>query len=85
MSDTNQSAVTRSQLHSLPFSAALALNRKNAALAIGISTVTLDRLVARGIIRANRACRRPLFSTRELERFLDLYTVSGASIGGIVR
>ena len=49
----------------------LALNRKQAANAIGVSVVTLDRLVARGLLRPSRACRRPLYSIRELERFLN--------------
>ena len=56
----------------------LALNRKQAANAIGISVVTLDRLVARGLLRPSRGCRRPLFSIRELERFLQITT----SLGG---
>jgi hypothetical protein len=49
----------------------LALNRKQAANAIGVSVVTLDRLVARGLLSPSRACRRPLYSIRELERFLN--------------
>ena len=57
---------------------ALALNRKQAANALGISAVTLDRLVARGFLRPSRACRRPLFSIRELERFLQMTTTSEA-------
>ena len=57
---------------------ALALNRKQAAVALGISVVTVDRLVARGFLRPSRACRRPLFSVRELERFLHMTTTSEA-------
>lgn len=49
----------------------LALNRHAAAKALGISVVTLDRLVAAGRLRPSRFCRRPLFSLRELERFLQ--------------
>jgi hypothetical protein len=59
---------------------ALALNRKQAAEALGISAVTLDRLVARGFLRPSRACRRPLFSIRELERFLQMTTTSEAFV-----
>lgn len=48
----------------------LALSRKEAAEALGISTMTLDRLVARGLIHPSRATRRPMFPIPELERFL---------------
>jgi predicted site-specific integrase-resolvase len=48
----------------------LALSRAEAAEALGISTVTLDRLVARGLINPSRATRRPLFPIWEIERFL---------------
>jgi predicted site-specific integrase-resolvase len=48
----------------------LALSREEAAEALGISTVTLDRLVARGLIKPSRATRRPLFPIWEIERFL---------------
>jgi len=76
MSDQLYAATAATQISNLPFPAALALNRKNAAATLGISTVTLDRLVTRGLIRPVRACRKPLFSTRELERFLDIHAVS---------
>jgi hypothetical protein len=79
----NSNASTENRYRSgLPIEAALALSRKNAAAVLAISTVTLDRLVARGLIHATRACRRPLFSTKELERFLEINTGSGASKGG---
>lgn len=48
----------------------LALGRKQAASSLNISTVTLDRLVERGLLRPSRATRRPLFSVSELQRFL---------------
>jgi hypothetical protein len=48
----------------------LALSREEAAEALGISTVTLDRLAARGLIKPSRATRRPLFPIWEIERFL---------------
>ena len=48
----------------------LALTRKEAAVALGISIPTLDRLVQRGLLRPSRALRRPLFPVPEIERFL---------------
>jgi predicted site-specific integrase-resolvase len=48
----------------------LALTRKEAASALGISAVTIDRLTARGLLEPSRASRRPLFPVFEIERFL---------------
>ena len=48
----------------------LALNRTEAARALGISNPTLDRLVRRGLLVPSRATRRPLFAITEIERFL---------------
>lgn len=48
----------------------LALTRKEAAAALGISAVTIDRLTERGLLKPSRATRRPLYSVREIERFL---------------
>lgn len=48
----------------------LALSRIEAAEALGISAVTVDRLTARGLLRPSRATRRPLYPVWELERFL---------------
>jgi hypothetical protein len=48
----------------------LALNRVEAAEAIGVSTATIDRLTLRGLLCPSRATRRPLYSVKELERFL---------------
>ena len=48
----------------------LALTRVEAARALGLSTVTLDRITERGLLRPSRATRRPLFPIWELERFL---------------
>ncbi len=48
----------------------LALTRKEAAKALGISVVTLDRLAARGLIHPSRATRRPLYPIPEIERLL---------------
>lgn len=48
----------------------LALTRKEAADALGISAVSVDRLTKRGLLRPSRATRRPLYSVPEIERFL---------------
>ena len=48
----------------------LALNRIEAAKAIGVSAATLDRLAQRGLLRPCRATYRPIYSVKELERFL---------------
>ena len=48
----------------------LALNRVEAAQAIGCSPATLDRLTLRGLLRPCRATRRPIYWVSELERFL---------------
>jgi excisionase family DNA binding protein len=48
----------------------LALTRKQAAAALGVSAMTVDRLVQRGVLKPSRATRRPLFALSELERFL---------------
>jgi hypothetical protein len=48
----------------------LALCRIEAAAAIGVSPATLDRLAQRGLLRPCRATYRPIYSVKELERFL---------------
>lgn len=48
----------------------LALNRKEAAQALGVSPATVDRLTLRGLIMPSRATRRPLFAVEEIRRFL---------------
>ena len=48
----------------------LALNRIEAAQALGLSPATIDRLTVRGLLRPSRATRRPMYSVKELERFL---------------
>jgi excisionase family DNA binding protein len=49
----------------------LSYTKAEAAALLGISKPTLDRLVRRGLIKPSRALRRPLFSRRQLERFLE--------------
>jgi hypothetical protein len=48
----------------------LALSRKEAAQALGVSAVTIDRLTKRGFLHPSRATRRPIYPVKELERFL---------------
>ena len=48
----------------------LALTRYETAKALGVTPITVDRLVARGLLRPCRALRRPLFPRTEIERFL---------------
>ncbi len=48
----------------------LALTRQETARALGVTPITVDRLVARGLLRPCRALRRPLFPLPEIERFL---------------
>jgi hypothetical protein len=55
----------------------LALNRAEAAEALGVSPATLDRLTLRGLLRPSRATRRPLYAVKELERFLKETTTRG--------
>ena len=49
----------------------LALTRQEPAKALGVTPITIDRLVARGLLRPCRALRRPLFPLPEIERFLN--------------
>ena len=49
----------------------LAYSRQETAKLLGVSPVTIDRLAKRGLLRPSRATRRPLYSKREIERFLD--------------
>jgi hypothetical protein len=48
----------------------LALTRNEAAAALGISPITIDRLTQKRLLSPSRATRRPLFALIELERFL---------------
>ena len=48
----------------------LALTRIEAAQALGVRPITVDRLAKRGLLRPSRATRRPLYSLKEIERFL---------------
>jgi DNA-binding transcriptional MerR regulator len=48
----------------------LGLNRVEAARALGLSPATIDRLTIKGLLRPSRATRRPIYSVKEIERFL---------------
>jgi len=48
----------------------LAFTRTEAAASLGVSPMTLDRLTRRKLLNPTRATRRPLYSRKELERFL---------------
>jgi hypothetical protein len=54
-----------------PTPAKLCYTRKEAAAALGLSAVTIDRLTEKGLLKANRATRRPLYSHTELTRFAE--------------
>ena len=54
----------------------LALSRVEAAHALGVSPITVDRLASRGLLRPSRATRRPLYSVQEIQRFLSETTGS---------
>jgi hypothetical protein len=49
----------------------LSYTKAEAATLLGISMPSLDRLVRRGLLKPSRALRRPLFSLRQLEKFLE--------------
>lgn len=49
----------------------IAYTRQEASDALGISTVTIDRLTEKGLLKANRATRRPLYTHSELMRFAE--------------
>ena len=62
----------------------LALTRVEAAQSIGLHVSELDKLAKRGLIHPSRATRRPLYSVREIERFLRDTTVQpGSEADGI--
>jgi hypothetical protein len=44
----------------------------------GLSVITMHRLVARGLLKPNRALRHLLFSRAELDRFLAEHTTEGS-------
>jgi hypothetical protein len=58
-------------VHKVTLTSAKALKLKDAAVYLGgISTVSVRRLIKRGLIRPNRALRHILIPVTELDRFL---------------
>ena len=55
--------------HTIP--GKLALSRAEAAQRLSISIPSLDRIVARGLLKPARIGRRRVFTVSELQRFLD--------------
>jgi excisionase family DNA binding protein len=49
----------------------LALSIKETAAALGISTISVRRLINRGLLRPNRALRHLRIPAGEIERFLS--------------
>ena len=54
-----------------PATPKLAFSMREAALAIGVSSITMHRLVKRGLIKSSDALRTKIISRQELERFLN--------------
>jgi len=44
--------------------------RAEAAVYLGISKITIDRLTKRGLLHPSRALRHPIYSKDDLDRFL---------------
>ena len=53
----------------------LALTTNETAAALGIKPTTVWRLTQRGLLRPNRATRRPLYPLSEVQRFLEEGTI----------
>lgn len=49
----------------------LALTTDETAAALGIKPTTVWRLTQRGLLKPNRATRRPLYAVADIERFLQ--------------
>jgi hypothetical protein len=49
----------------------LAYDTKETAAALGVKPTTVWRLTKRGLLRPNRATRRPLYPISEIKRFLE--------------
>jgi DNA-binding transcriptional MerR regulator len=64
-------ATINSKIPNHTFIKRLGYGRKEAAELLGISPISVDRLVARGLLKPSRALRRPLFTEAELLRFLE--------------
>ena len=62
--------------------ASLLLSRPEAAREIGVSTVTLDKLIARGELEVARSGRRVLVTRSSLERWVRAHIVAPATVAG---
>lgn len=51
--------------------AKIGLTKNQAAQALGVSEKTIERLVARGLLKPSRALRTPRFSVKSLAEFLE--------------
>jgi hypothetical protein len=49
----------------------LAFTTEETAAALGIKPTTVWRLTQRGLLKPNRATRRPLYAVADIERFLQ--------------
>jgi hypothetical protein len=58
----------------------LTFTRKEAAIALGLSVPTIDRLTQRGLLKATRHTRRPLYALTELNRFAEAPARASKSI-----
>lgn len=60
----------KTQIDSSGLPPKLALTRTEAAGALGLAPVSIDRLTKRGLLHPSRGTRRPLYPIWELERYL---------------
>ena len=74
----------KTKVETSSFPQRLALTRDEAAQAIGLKPVSVDRLTKRGLLRPSRATRRPLYPVWEIERFLRDTSASIDLAGGDV-
>ena len=64
----NEKATTLTEKNGLP---KLGFSRHEAAEILGVSVESLDALTKRGLLRPSRALRRPIYTLKELSRYLD--------------
>jgi len=54
--------------------------RAEAAIYLGISPITIDRLTKRGLLHPSRALRHPIYSKDDLDRFLKDTTADAIQV-----
>jgi hypothetical protein len=54
--------------------------RAEAAIYLGISTITIDRLTKRGLLHPSRALRHPIYSKDDLDRFFKDTTADAIQV-----